>query len=391
MRITTMLFLLVCLTGCGRGGASLNILLDDVKQDFAPDKRVALFDIRGIKKGGKYLLEGTSNLPEAVEALVAKCEDAGLKVENRIQLYPDTTLEGSLFGVVNLSACNIRSLPAHSSELATQATLGTPVKLLTRQNDWYLVQTPDGYLGWLDEGGFTPMSEAEMNAWKNARKAVYLPQFGFAYALPDITSQVVSDLLAGNILRYIGETEKNMTELAFPDGRKAFVPGGTIRDYAAWLDSRNPVAENILSTANEFVGRPYLWGGTSGKAMDCSGFTKTVFFLNGIILPRDASQQVHIGNDIPVDTSLEGLLPGDLLFFGKKATADQKEKITHVAIYRGDGKIIHAAGRVKMESLRPGDEHFAEDRMNTLVRAKRVLDTPGENGVQWIRQSEVYY
>ncbi|MCB9326750.1 MAG: C40 family peptidase [Lewinellaceae bacterium] len=390
MRITTMLFLLVCLTGCGRGGESLNILMDDAKQDFAPDKRVALFDIRGIKKGGKYLLEGTSNLPDAVAALMEKCEDAGLNVENRIHLYPDTTLEGSLFGVVNLSACNIRSHPAHSSELATQATLGTPLKLLTRQNDWYLVQTPDGYLGWLDEGGFTPMNEAEMKAWKNARKVVYLPQFGFAYALPDMTSQVVSDLLAGNILRYIGETEKNLTELSFPDGRKAFVPAGTTKDYAEWLDSRNPVADNILSTADEFIGRPYLWGGTSGKAMDCSGFTKTVFFLNGIILPRDASQQVHIGTDIAVDTSLEGLLPGDLLFFGKKATADQKEKITHVAIYRGNGKIIHATGRVKMESLRPGDEHFAEDRLNTLVCAKRVLNTPGENGVQWIRQSEAY-
>jgi hypothetical protein len=132
MKITGWLILLLFLVGCGQGGEEIKVLLEDVKQDFAPDKRVALFDVRAIKKGSKYLLEGTSNLPEAVEAMVAKCEDAGLKVENKIRLYPDSTVEGKVFGVVNLSVCNIRSHPAHSAELSTQATLGTPLKVWTQ-------------------------------------------------------------------------------------------------------------------------------------------------------------------------------------------------------------------------------------------------------------------
>ncbi|KAA3636833.1 MAG: SH3 domain-containing protein, partial [Bacteroidetes bacterium] len=181
MRFVALLIVVVFLTACGTGGGKIKILLEDVNQDFAPDKRVALFDVRAIKKGGKYLLEGTSNLPEAVEALVAKCEDAGFKVENRVEMYPDETLEGKLYGVVNLSVCNIRSHPAHSAELSTQATLGTPLKVLTKQKGWYLIQTPDGYLGWLDSGGFAQMTEEEMNDWQSAKKVVFLPQYGFAY------------------------------------------------------------------------------------------------------------------------------------------------------------------------------------------------------------------
>ena len=390
MRFTVFFILLVLGTACGIGGEEVSILLDDVRQDFAPDKRVALFDVRAIKKGGKYLLEGTSNLPEAVDVLVEKCEDAGLKVENNIQLYPDSTLEGKHFGVVNLSVCNIRSHAAHSAELSTQATLGTPLKVWTKQKGWFLVQTPDGYLGWLDDDGFESMTAEEMKNWQAAQRVVFLPQFGFAYARAEETSPVVSDLVAGDILKYIGETEKNLIEVAFPDGRKAFVRKNAVMDFAQWLDSRNPVADNILSDAQLFIGRPYLWGGTSGKGVDCSGFTKTVFFLHGILLPRDASQQVHVGTEIPVNSTLAGLQPGDLLFFGRKATDDQNEKITHVAIYQGDGKIIHSSGRVKVESLRRGEEDFNEYRLKTLVKAKRMLSTPGENGVQLVSQSPLY-
>ena len=111
--------------------------------------------------------------------------------------------------------------------------------------------------------------------------------------------------------------------------------------------------------------------------MDCSGFTKTVYYLNGLMLPRDASQQVHVGIEVETDPSLKNLQPGDFLFFGRKATSSAKEKITHVAIYLGDGKMIHSSERVRIQSLKRGDEDFAENRLNTLVRAKRLLENIG--------------
>ena len=91
------------------------------------------------------------------------------------------------------------------------------------------------------------------------------------------------------------------------------------------------------------------------------------------------------------DDGLDNVQPGDLLFFGKAAIKDSKERITHVAIYMGNDKIIHAAGQVKIESLNPEDEDFAPDRLATFIRAKRVLvDDPGAVGVVPILDAGVY-
>lgn len=365
-------------------------IIETVKQEFAPDKRVARFDIQAeMQENGKILLQGESNLPDAVAQLTQKMEAAGLPFGKQITMLPAKELEGQIHGVVRLSVANIRSEPKHSGELATQAMLGTPLNVLKQQEDWYYVQTPDGYLSWLDKGGFQLMDEKTFLNWQKKEKAVFLPDFGFAYQHPDEQSTVVSDLLAGNIIAKYRE-ENGFTQVEFPDGRIAYVPSSQLMAYDSWLASRQPDATQILDDARRFLGRPYLWGGTSGKGVDCSGFTKTVFFLNGIQLPRDASQQVHTGIAVETDTSLVNLQAGDLLFFGRKATPEQKEKITHVAIYMGDGQIIHSSGNVKIESLRPQDPNFAEERLQTFVRAKRPLASVGENGIIPLQSLELY-
>lgn len=358
--------------------AELSDLIDQLKAAHAPDKRVALFDIRAEPKDGQWQLTGETNLPSAKKVLEEKA--AALGYVTVVQQLPDEALEGKHYGIVNLSACNIRSKRGHSSELSTQSTLGTLLNVLKKENGWYLVQTPDGYLGWLNAGGFELTDKTGADAWTNSDRVVYLPDFGFSYTNPG-GEGIVSDLVAGNILRKLGQ-EGGFTKVQYPDGREAYIMADEVMGYQEWLDSRSPTAENILRTASRFMGRPYLWGGTSGKGVDCSGFTKTVFYLNGLMLPRDASQQVHTGIEVETDTTFSNLLPGDLLFFGRKATADQPEKITHVAIYQGDGSIIHSSGQVREESLRRGDATFTEYRLKTFVRAKRMLvDQPTEYGV----------
>lgn len=355
---------------------------------FAPDKRTAHFDIQASDAQGQaWLLEGETNLPEAKKHLLEAFDKSHLPYTDRIKVLPEAGgLQGNYWAVVPLSACNIRSQARHAAELATQATLGAPLRVLKREGSWFWVQTPDGYLGWVDEGGLCLMDKTRFDAWQKADKVVYLPEMGFARSTPNATGAVVSDLLAGNILINLGKKGKYI-KTGFPDGRTAFVPAKELMDANEWLRQRQPNADNIIHTARHFMGRPYLWGGTSGKGVDCSGFTKSVFFMNGLMLPRDASQQVHTGTEIPTDSTLANLLPGDLLFFGKAATASTPEKVTHVALYLGEGLIIHASGAVKIESLRRGQPQFAEDRLRTFLRARRLLDAPGRNGVIWLKDS----
>ncbi|MFN3695516.1 MAG: C40 family peptidase, partial [Ignavibacterium sp.] len=184
--------------------------------------------------------------------------------------------------------------------------------------------------------------------------------------------------------------ENDFYFVEFPDKRTAYVQKSESEKFDKWYSSLNPSGESILNTAYRFMGVPYLWGGTSSKGMDCSGFTKTVYFLNGIILPRDASQQVHTGELVDVKNGWENLEAGDLLFFGSKANGERKERITHVAIYIGDGDFIHAAGRVRINSFNKAKPYYSEYRDNAFIRAKRILISVGKNGIEKIMDNEFY-
>ncbi len=364
-------------------------IIQEIDKQYVKDKRTALFNISAKKGNGKSIIvAGETIFPEAKKQLMEKLIADNYLITDSVNVLPSSHLNGNKYGVVNISVCNIRSKPKHSAELATQAILGTPLRVYKKEGDFYYIQTPDNYLGWVDDGGLQLMNEKAFNNWNNSDRVVTLEDYIFAYDAPDLKGNKTTDLLAGNILQKI-EKQNDFTKIKLPDGRTGFIKNEYLMPYAKWMESRYPTPENILTTARELMGRPYLWGGTSGKGMDCSGFTKTVFYQNGIQLERDASLQVHTGEPIETDTTLKNLLAGDLLFFGNYRE-DGSERITHVAIYMGDGKIIHASDRVKVESLKRGDPDFAEKRLQTFMRAKRVIGSEGKNGIVALKDSPLY-
>ncbi|MCX6136508.1 MAG: NlpC/P60 family protein [Ignavibacteriales bacterium] len=107
--------------------------------------------------------------------------------------------------------------------------------------------------------------------------------------------------------------------------------------------------------------------------VDCSGFTKTVYNLNNIVLNRDASQQANQGVLVEPGKNFENLKTGDLLFFGTKGEGTHAEKVTHTAMSLGGGTFIQSSGRVKISSLVPKSPLFDEFRSRTFIRAKRIL------------------
>lgn len=365
-------------------------IIRETKEKFAPDKRVAIFNIEAEQPENKIIIKGETNLPEAKEFLIRTLDGEAIKFEDKIELLPSKELGDKTYGVINLSVSNIRTNPDHPAELSTQSLLGTPIKLLKKgQWGYFLVQTPDGYISWLDDDGFQLMNEEEWKEWKSSEKIIYLNEFGWAYEKADFNSQHISDLVAGNLLKLISE-EKEFYQVEFPDKRIAFVNKNESQKFSQWYQSLNPDGEKILQTAYRFMGVPYLWGGTSAKGMDCSGFTKTVYYLNGIILPRDASQQVHTGELVDTKNGWENLQAGDLLFFGTKANGEKKECITHVAVYIGDGDFIHAAGRVRINSFNKEKPYYSEYRDNAFIRAKRILSSVGKNGIEKILDNSFY-
>ena len=97
--------------------------------------------------------------------------------------------------------------------------------------------------------------------------------------------------------------------------------------------------------------------------------------MNGFIIPRDASQQVNAGQIVDANLQFEGLEKGDLLFFGKKATPEKRQRVTHVGIWLGNGKgeFIHASGNVHISSIDDYQPNYDEFNKNRYLGSKRYL------------------
>ncbi len=354
--------------------------IEAVKKRYALDGRVAWFRVEAKTSGDSLQLVGDTNLPAAHQALDSALRATGEKCYNLVGLLPSPTLEGKTSAVVKVSVANLRSQPKHAAELATQALLGTPLQVWKKEGGWYLVQTPDQYLAWVDGGAIERQTPNDLALWLSASKLIYTALFGQAYAQPDANSQPVGDLVAGDILLAIGQ-ERGYVKAAYPDGRTAYLRVGECQPLADWLASRQPNGANLVKTAKQLMGLPYLWGGTSTKGVDCSGFTKTAYFLNGMVIPRDASQQVHTGLAIDTVGNFAQLQPGDLLFFGKVATDSTAEKVIHVGMWVGDQQFIHASNMVRVSSLDPQAPNYDDYEHKRFLRAKRLLGDPSSDGV----------
>ena len=376
---TALLLLLLLVSSCAsptrRTIIGLNELLVSTEQQFAFDDRIELWDVSVHSDSGQFSLIGNLTSQEAFDVLEEALDQLFPEVENRIILHfedGDGTLVNAL---VNNSVIHLRKEPSSTKELVTQARLGAPVRILKTDGGKSLIQVPDGYIGWVNTAELHLVDGDELATYKEAEKLVFTAQYGMAFSEPNENSMPVTDLVIGNIVCKVSE-ESGFTQIKYPDGRlgwvnsKELVPAGEVF-------FKNTLKENLVQTALRFNGIPYLWGGTSSKTIDCSGLICNIYFMNGIQLPRDADMQALIGKELTTSMAPDGLEAGDLLFFGRKATAEKEENVTHVAMYIGDGEYIHSAGwreRVSINSMDSTRENFIERYPEIFVRAVRILD-----------------
>ena len=355
-----------------QGAGEVKRLTDEIRSRYAPDKRVAVFDINFTAEGQSVALQGKTTLPEAHSALVEALQGKGYTVKSNVTMLPDGNALGEkIYGIINISTCALRASANYSAEMVTQALMGMPVKIIERDG-WYRIQTPDNYLAWTHRVGIHPVTLEELSAWNSAEKVIVTAHHGWVYASPKEGSEVISDVAGGCRLRHIGQKGK-FYRVAYPDGREGYIAKSISTTEREWRASLKQDAESIVATAKTMHGIPYLWGGTSAKGADCSGFVRTTLFMHDIIIPRDASQQAYTGEHIDIAADFSNLQVGDLIFFGQKATASRRERVVHVAIYIGQKRFIHSQGDVRISSFDKEDPLFDSYNLGRLLFAARVL------------------
>ena len=342
--------------------------LEKIKSIWAPDKRTSVFDINYFYEEGKWTIQGETTIAEAQNAVAGLVQKAFLTENFHLdfKLLPSIEFGDTTNALVNVSVGNLRRSPTHSSELVDQVLLGMSVKLIKAKSDWYLVQTPTDYLGWITRGSITRLSNDELNNWKVLKKYVLMSNYEQIFSKPSEDSQVVSDLVLGSVFIKLSNA-KHWMEIKLPDGRTGYVNGRNVKSYQEPDKIISPDRNRLVERAKTMMGIPYMWGGNSTKALDCSGYTGTVFRTEGIRLPRDASMQENLGDEVIPDINYGNVLPADLIFFGPP------NQITHVGISLGGSYFIHASGDVHISSLDENDELFSPSRKKTLRTIKRII------------------
>ena len=294
----------------------LKNLIQAVEDKYAPDKRVEVFSITSIESEDQLSLKGETTNEFAYKELLAEANKIYPQIKDEIRILPDYVIGNHNWGVIYNSVADLRSKPAYSAEMVTQVLLGMPVRILDKSGSWLRIQTPEGYIGWMS-GSLQRLTHEELKEYMAQPKIIITNQYAQSYSKADNKSQTVSDIVVGDMLS-IKDVEKDFYNVTYPDGREAFVDKRDAQEIENWLNTIELSGESVVETAKQLMGVPYVWGGTSAKGLDCSGFTKMVYWLHGIIIARDASQQVKNGVEIDSIGDFDNAEKGDLVFFGEK-------------------------------------------------------------------------
>ncbi|MGC1389473.1 MAG: C40 family peptidase [Bacteroidales bacterium] len=353
--------------------------IDSISAVYVTDNRVGISNIK-YKPGekGTIVLTGETTSLTEKNMIIKTLNNVGKSLIDSIIILPDTINNRHYMGLVTLSVINLRRKPENASELVSQARLGTPVIILKNYNSWIQIQTPDNYISWTEESSVKPMTRTEISEWKKAARVIYLENIGWLYETASDRAGVVGDLVGGSIMVKTGELN-GFVSVVMPDGRTGYVEKKKVTDFNSWKYTFQCSEENICDRAVTFMGLPYLWGGSSAKAVDCSGFVQSVYFMNGLILQRDASLQALHGSSVDISDGYVRLKKGDLLFFG--SGKDGSPKVTHVAIYMGNNEYINASSRVMINSLDSAQSNYNGPRKNSLLMAKRIIGVENDMGI----------
>ncbi len=302
-----------------------------------------------------------------------------------------------IFGVTGLSANYMRAHPDYESSLENQVLMGTTAEILDSAGYWLKLRTPEPYVAWATNLGIVRMDSLGLAEYIAAPKYICTATWTEVLAAPAKDADRICDLVAGDLLRIsYGDNAKPLMHRGFvgvtlPSGENGFVRSSCVTDFTRWADTAKATPDNVIRTALKFIGTPYMWGGASSCGLDCSGLVRLVYFMNGLLLKRNASQQASEGEEIDIERdTFSALKKGDLLFFGR-ISEDGRKRISHVGLYIGGGRFIHASQVVRISSLDSSQPDYYPGSAR-LVAARRITDEDGNPySCGRIRDSRYYF
>lgn len=228
------------------------------------------------------------------------------------------------YGISELSIISVRSEASDKAEMVTQILFGEHFKVLDYRKKWSKIRlSHDGYEGWICNKQWVEIKEENYKTLDKEISTIttdILDVITQDHPQPIVIGSILPSYKSGHAL--IGEIMYKFDGLTTPGFSKK---------------------EKLIDSALMYLNSPYLWGGRSPFGIDCSGLTQMVYRLQGINLPRDAYQQAEIGTTLRY---LEKSEAGDLAFFD-----DNDGNIIHVGIIMGNNHIIHASGRVRIDTI----------------------------------------
>lgn len=308
-------------------------------------------------------------LPNAGVASILESE---LSAEEYIRIAEEA--QGALWGYTNIgianvesSNLNVREIPSTDGKLVGKMRQGAACEILDTQDGWAHIKSGEveGYVS-LDYLLTGP--DARIKANQLASTVVVVNTDGLnVREQANTDSTVLTQVLKGIELEYV-ESLDGWVKVSL-DGEEAYVAAEYVTveerlDTAITMtelmygEGVSDVRVDLVEYAKQFLGNPYVWGGTSlTKGADCSGFVQSVYKKYGIKLSRTSRAQATDGTKI----SLSELKPGDLIFYGNSGGT-----INHVAIYIGGSQVIHAS------SPKSGIK-ISKYNYRTPVKAVRVI------------------
>lgn len=274
---------------------------------------------------------------------------------------------------VTHNVTHLRAKPSNNSELVSQLLMGQTVHVVREEDGWSYVEGEDTYRGWADNRWLgthiTDELESVMAVFTELRES------------PDYHSPLLLRLPMFVRVRIVAATENGFIEVSTPDGNVRGYLGAAngVLPFRALSFVPTP-AEQMATIAvkhsRDFLGTPYLWGGSSSFGLDCSGFVQYCYRIAGVNLRRDADIQRDDPRFIPASVqdvmrAGDDLLPGDLVFFGKQ------DRITHVGMHLAENTFIHSAGGAGVIITEWGDDRYSPG----FVDARRLAPTRANDPV----------